>query len=641
MRAGRPIAPTDVSGSSPRWLGHGAGLTVALLAVAVAWMVAFSPTLSAPFIADDFELIQRTAQVREGTLPLSKYFSLNHNEHRIPVMRGVVLAGTALGNLDPRLFRAAIMAVHLGCAVLVVLMTRHALGLTYAAVAGALFVVSGSFSLMVVWAPTSAVFSLSLFFVLLARHALGEAARPRRGWASAALLGAMLSLNGSVVCVPSLIVGYWHRLGETPVRRGLMSAAWLIGAVAVFRWSSAAFVAPSEGLDGADAIAAARNASFLVLSAPVRWMVAWSDMPGGYVPGPMAMLIAGLVVGLLFVTTPPSLRRPVLVLMVSAVALSVAVAFGRRAEAMSTIYETDRYYYAFGAPFAVITAAGARCLSIRLFKRQPLRWVVLLILPLLTWITYREVHTVLKAPWIEAQAQGVVEARLLAGLLKREAARQPLAAPDGLVPLTGVPGDGLTLRAIVRGMYPGGLRGLTIVTADSDDDRVNAVLDEWSRQLGESVPPIVAENGRLRPTEVFGVDFSIGPFGDRVAEGFHGWASTMGARWLSRRGRVVVPYQGQRTLVVDLHLPSQLLTAAGLLGSKDALHVSVNGARIGSLALASGDHLRQAFALPSGLGPQLDVGLESTFVWRARQIYPENLDPRELSVSVRAILLSD
>jgi hypothetical protein len=613
------------------------------LVVATAAVIAFAPSLSMPFFADDIDLLHRTGNYRAGNLSLGDYLAVNHNEHRMPVMRLMVLAATIPGQLDARAFHLAVLAVHIGCGMLVALMVLPAFGGTYALLAGAMFAASGAFSSMVVWAPTSAVFSLSLFFILLARHAIAGMPHPRIGIASVALLLAALSLNGSVVAVVPFSIAFWEKLGSTRARRLAVVTAWMIGAMLVFRWSSASFVAPAGGDAVAQLWPAARNGLFLLFSASVRWIRAWVWASPGTVPHVFELLGGSAVASLAVLTLPRDLRRQALALFASAGLIALAVGYGRREQPLSMLYWTDRYYYAFGAPFAVASVAVAR-VGIERVGRP---WLAAALLPVVvaagSIFTRHQIHPQVTADHIQAHSAAMVQARALVSLLRAEAASGPMRVRDGFIPLPGVHKNGMTLLAIVRGIAPRGVEGLEFVHAGAptDDDRLNTVFRDWSRHTGWSDSPVLAESGRLTTVDSADVDFRKGPFDRQIGAGFHSWGLSVRSRWLSNRGSVTLPYDGQKSVVIEAHVPGRALRDAGILTASDRVSVRAGGVPIGALDFQHGDSVNQTFPLPQGMATSVEISFESSFTWYARQVYPNNLDPRELSITVVAVRLVD
>ena len=634
-----------VSGSSVR-PPNGAqplGILAIFVALAAAALLAFAPTLSVPFFGDDIDVIHRTAAYRAGELTLYDYLAQNHNEHRMPVMRAVALAATLPGNLDARALHLAVFLVHAGCATLVALMVLPVLGTFYAMIAGAVFAVSGVFCSTVVWAPTCAVFSLSLFFILLARHAIDSPVRPRIALASVALLLAALSLNGSVVAVIPFAVAFWEKLGATRTRRAAVVAAWIIGAALVFRWSSANFVAPLGGDAGAQLWPAIRNGAFLVLSASTRWIRAWTAAVPGATPTPVALVTSSAIVALGVLILPNGLRKQVLVLLASAVLIALAVGYGRRDQPLWMLYLTDRYYYAFAAPFAAVSAA-AGALGLERFYRRWLAPAVLAgVVAAGAMFTRNEVRPFVTADHIQAHRAAMVQGRSLATLLREEAAVRPLRISDGFIPLPGVQKNGMTLGAIVRGVYPRPIDGLQFVQAGgpTDDERLNAVLTAWARRAGWPHSPVLAAHGTLKTVVDADVDFRKGPFDSQVGPGFHAWEFVSRSRWLSRRGSVKLPYSGQKSVVIEARVLGQALRGAGILKPSDHVAVSANGTPIGTFDFQSGDQVTRGITLPASRADSVEIALESSFAWYARQVYPDNLDPRELSISVIAIRLTD
>lgn len=633
----------DAAVTPPGPAGAPATAALLVLAIALAALLAYAPTFSMPFFTDDIDQLHSVADYREGVLSLGAYLSAGHNEHRIPVMRLVALAATAPGGLDARAFHLTVFAVHVGCAVLVALMIAPAFGRLYALLGGVLFAVSGVFSSMVVWAPTSAVFSFSLFFILLARHAIAGTERPRVGLASIALLAAALSLNGSVVAVVPFCIAYWERLGATRARRAVVAATWIVVAALVFRWSSAAFVAAPDAMGAAQLWHAARNGVFLVLSASIRWIRSWMAASAGTSPNAAELLSGTLLAVVAAGALPRGLRRHVLVLSASAALLALAVGYGRREQPIATIYWTDRYYYAFGAPFAVASVAVARLVIDRARRRWLVAALTLLVAAAGAVVTRHQLHPQITAEHIRAHRAALAQARTLAEALRIEASGSPMRVPDGFVPLPGVHKGRMTLSAIVRGVYPDGIDGLEFARDRSrtDDDRLNAVLEAWARRARLPAPPVRAVRGCLEPTAGSGVDFRIGAFDAEVGPGFHSWEPHIGARWMSRRGRLTLARSGQRAIAIEASVPGRELRKASLLAPEDRVSVFANGILLGELSFFDTDLVTTEFLLPPGVGSPVELTFVSSFAWHPRQVFAKSRDARELSIAVAAVRLVD
>ena len=95
----------------------------------------------------------------------------------------------------------------------------------------------------------------------------------------------------------------------------------------------------------------------------------------------------------------------------------------------------------------------------------------------------------------------------------------------------------------------------------------------------------------------------------------------------------------ERNLHLVASAPTPLLRQVLGTGMPFSVTVRVNGTVAGILSLDDQIRLDATLPLPPTSAAALKVELESAFVWHARQIYPDNPDPRELSLSVETIEL--
>jgi hypothetical protein len=140
------------------------------------------------------------------------------------------------------------------------------------------------------------------------------------------------------------------------------------------------------------------------------------------------------------------------------------------------------------------------------------------------------------------------------------------------------------------------------------------------------------ENSLLKPwvrTASSSINFKDGSYEEDLTSGFSWWEPPF--RWMAGRG--------------SLHLiaaPGDLVISA--YAPVDQLHrpihvaVTVNGKAVGEFAIREAgthDHRLNAGALTPGKA--VEITLTSDVVWHARDIFPQSLDERNLSIAISAI----
>jgi hypothetical protein len=173
---------------------------VTALLLMLFWMVGGS--LRLPYLSDDFDHVQRIAEIRAGLRPFADLWTPFHGQMVI-LLRLLFWFGTLAGAMDLMWVRVAVVVSHavgaLGCAVLVARWTRS----EYAGwLAGFLYAGAAGFAGEVLFWPSSAIFCFGATFYILGLVALGtERSKPRMRLALsiAALAVSTLGLNAQFV----------------------------------------------------------------------------------------------------------------------------------------------------------------------------------------------------------------------------------------------------------------------------------------------------------------------------------------------------------------------------------------------------------------------------------------------------------
>lgn len=592
--------------------------------------------LGMPYVADDLDFLKEAASLRAGEVTWWHYLTGSHNEHRVPTMRILYWVTSFIGGLDAYPLRVAILGIHVLCAWLAALLVLERWGRWQAVAVAAVSLGAVGFSSMPIWAPSTAVFSLSLGFLLCATQQLLAG---RRAVATLALVSASLSLNAAALAFPVVAAMFWPRLGASNRERALWAVLWIgMGAMVVW-WSSGIGAAPAAGFDLTRFTAAGRNALFVVLSAPYRWTVAWTTGSIGSTPGWSAIAVVFAAWALAHLAVGQSLRPLVLMLSLAASLLAAAVGYGRWEFTPEMLYHTDRYYYWFGAPFAVLTVAvGGKVIGA---ANRPWRFGLLAAAACISAFVQAasSLAPIQHLEWVQQSSSAADSARRLGDQLRKSAAAAPLLVADGFVPVAGLHKNGLTLKTLSYSMSWRGIEQLVFVRAPAPeaDRRLNAVFTEWARREGWPGPPVTVQHGELRPWLGGRINFDQGGFASQIVFGFHEWDGQ--ARWMGRRGAVDLQRTGQRRLHIAAAGPIEALRRALGAGTKFEVAVLLDDVMLGTLAFDQGDRVNAIFTVPSKPDANVRITLDSAFVWHARQIFPGNDDPRELSISVEVIEL--
>jgi hypothetical protein len=567
----------------------------AWFAAVTLWMA--RGTLGLPYLSDDFEHGQLIAAIRAGLLPRRDLVMQPFHGQATVLLRLLFWFGTMGGGMSLAWVRVGIVAVHVagavGCAILCSRWTGSRLA---AWSAGTLYAGALGFVGEQIWWPSSGIFCLGVTFVIFALVALER----DRIWLCIAMVAvAALGLNGILASALGLPFCYWLLRGRRPPILVLGAAGtllviglWRVGA----SWRGA------------------QLGAWLVFTAPFRFFASWTTF--GW-PGFRTIVWLSAMVWLALIAAAwllnPGYRGPIVALWIAAVLLAMLVGMARADYPFKfgpgSLYTSDRYYYVFLAPMVALCALLAASL------RRP-RWAgwatPVVVIAMLFGSRAHYLADVPRAS-LAATGQALAEGRRLVEAIRAYPVR-PLVLTDASIPLDGARNSAMTLAFAIYSEYPHGISGVRLTDGSLDAQQAaieSSLLRPWTR----------APSSRI--------DFKDGSYQEDLNSGFSWWDRPY--RWMTARG--------------ELHLiaaPGDLAITA--YAPVDQLHraihvsVSVNGQEAGSFKVATTglrDYRIPMPALPTG--SVATITLTSDLVWHARDIFPDNLDDRDLSIAVSAI----
>jgi len=213
----------------------------------------------------------------------------------------------------------------------------------------------------------------------------------------------------------------------------------------------------------------------------------------------------------------------------------------------------------------------------------------------------------------EASAHALQQGRALVQTIRVSKVR-PLAFTDRLIPMDGARNNALSLAFLIYSEYPHGIPGVRLVREPLDARQAaieNSLLNPWLR-LASSY-----------------IDFKSASYEEDLMSGFSWWEPPF--RWMAGRASLrLIAAPGD--LVISTYAPVDHLHRP--------IHVAVtmNGHFAGSFEISMPgihDYLLHPPALIPGT--IANITLTSDLVWHARDIYPQSLDERDLSIAISAI----
>lgn len=564
-------------------------------------------TLALPYLSDDFEHIRLIAQIRAGLEPGRDLIVLPFHGQTLVLLRVLLWFGTLAGGMSFTWVRLGICAAHVagaaGCAVLCTRWTGSKLA---GFIAGTLYAGALGFINEQIWWPSSAIFCLGGAFLILAIAALE---RDALGCGVLMITIAALGMNGVLVAALVLPVYCWLR-GRRRNATVLLGVILALLALAFWQQTRMHDREPIEL-----SLRSLELGAWLIGTAPLRFFSGFTTFA---MPGFRTILEWSPVAWLPLLGSAWIMRarygRVLLLVWTPAVLVSLMVGlarsgffFGRYGPGV--LYIADRYYYFFLFPLVTHCV-----LFLNTFKLP--RWGAFAVLAVLAAaLAGSRVHYLANVPYgnFEASGHALQRGRQLIETIRLSTAR-PLLLTDAPIPMDGAHMNTLTLATLIYSEYPKGIPGVSFVRGPLDAQQAaieNSLLKPWTR----------AASSRI--------DFKDGSYEEDLTSGFSWWEPPF--RWMAGRASLhLIAASGD--LVISAYAPV------------DQLHrpihvtVTVNGRYAGTFAITAPGVQDYRLQLPAMTpGATADITLTSDVVWHARDLFPQSLDERDLSIAISAI----
>ncbi len=489
--------------------------------VLIGWLLlcaglVFWRTFHVAYGFDDIAHLHALACLRTGEITFTTWLFHQHNEHIVPMMRLYFMAATRISGLSSWALHVMIFLTYVtgavACAWIFFSITRSRLG---AFLAGTIYAGAGGFCGGVVWQPTVGQFSVAGTPLILAMAIL-VSPYSRKRWTDAAvlLLIVVASMGMGGAAIAGLAIPLYLALGKPELisagRRRLMIALTVLLVAAVLLWTR--WLMGVHGVHGPTLeFQGIYNGLFLVLSAPGRFLLAWT--PFGEIG--LRWDVAASVVGLILFAAswrlvPKTLRTLLLALWTADGLLVFLIGTGRINFTYADLFSTERYYFFFLLPLALHAAAALEYITRRLLQgASPTRRTAIasaLGCLMLAALVMSHVRSQKQMIWwlIDEHQLDFREAKVLAKVVKAKAAEQHLHLADGPIRFPGSRNEHLGFSAIILTQFPKGLPGVvwslsSTPTAsvgwpwnvppisDADAAVQNQIFDEWSKKIAR--PP--------------------------------------------------------------------------------------------------------------------------------------------------------
>lgn len=572
----------------------------AWLALLVLWMA--RGTFALPYLSDDFEHGELIAAIRAGLRPWSDLIALPFHGQTLVLLRSLFWFGTLGGGMSLAWVRIAICLIHVaGAAGCAVLCTRWSGSKLAGFLAGTLYAGALGFVNEQIWWPSSAIFCLGASFFILALVALEEGSPV---WAVLMLIVAALGLNG--VLVPALVLpAYAWMTGRKRAAGFLLAAILALLAMAFWQQTRTHDRDPLTF-----SLCALELGGWLVLTAPFRFFAGFTTFA---IPGFRTILDWSPAAWLPLLVSGWFLRtrygRVLLLVWMPALVLSIMVGLARAnypdRYGPGVLYLADRYYYFFLLPLAT------QCI----LALHSVRWwrsVTPVILAGALAGSYAHFRANVVLGHFDSGRKALDQARAVVQAI-RSFPERPLVLSDVSVPVDGALYNRATLAFLIYGESPSGIPGVRLVSGPLDARQAaieDALLRPWMR------PP---------PSRI---DFKDASYEEDLDSGFSWWEPPF--RWMGRRAALhLIAAPGD--LVIRAYAPVDQLHRV--------IHVQValNGNAIGVLAISQPGTVKYRLPVRITPGNKADITLTSDFVWHARDIFPDSLDERDLSIAISSI----
>jgi hypothetical protein len=251
---------------------------------------------------------------------------------------------------------------------------------------------------------------------------------------------------------------------------------------------------------------------FLIFSTAGRFLVAWTPFAEFSLPADIALSLVGwTLIVLTFRWVPKPLRQLLLALWIASGLLALLIGMGRwKIATYLDLFATDRYHYVFLIPLALQAAAVLDQATRRLLQAAgPGRKRVLsaaLVALMLAALVMTHIRLGTEMYWwvVVQHRQEFREAKVLAKIIRKTAATQPLHLAEGPIRFAGGLNIHMGLSCIIFTQYPKGLANVRWTLnkvpttsvgspwevppiSQADAAVENQILDEWSQKINR--PP--------------------------------------------------------------------------------------------------------------------------------------------------------
>ncbi len=645
---------------------------VLALAVLAAGLIQFYPTFRLAYAYDDVDCLNAAADVLSGHAGFWQTAFRPHNEHVIPLFRGMFVTSAAWFGIDATPFRLAIFAAHLLTAWFLGLLALKYSGRPSAALAAGLaYVIPCGLSSMTVWVIIAAVVTVSLVGISGAMLAL--ACRQRLGVRRARLLAGAgcifaLLMEGGIMPLllgPMLIDELERRRAGEKRPVGAFSVFCLAAMAASTIGTSLLYSAMHGHRPTVDLIRGFPRGVFLMVIAPYRLLLPGLGLPTD--PGKLDNVILWSCLGLAVAAPVAALllalwRRGAggtggagplgLVTLLNAIGplgMLFLVGAGRWNWSPFYLFEADRYFFTLLLPVSLLAGAVAATVAERMQswtgrEKAAVFTLCALALGAETWLHRRALMGRVPFHVFDSHERRFDQLAQLGESLQAAASSlppgsPPLSFPDGNLWFHDVHNGRISARLFLSVIAPESprLRLAEGPLSERDAAVLNPVFEAWGQAIREpEMAPLVVD-GELGTRSVKNVDFRAAAQNQAVAKGFHGWEGSY--RWMGKRGELRIQLIC-RGLTFHLGTAEQALQQ-GPLNIKVTAKDELNGASavLGTIPIAqAGAQPYPLDALPflsqAGTGRRIRLVLESDRTWRPADVIPGSADPRELSVQV-------